>query len=84
MLRERVVDCPHFRLWRLQGAAPFTVGATNAPRILVGIDGHGNVEHDGADFILEKGDVMLLPAAVGACRFRPEGAVTVLEIAIPD
>jgi mannose-6-phosphate isomerase len=84
VVRERIFDCPHFRLWRLEGAAPFTVGATNAPQILVGIDGHGNVEHDGADFMLEKGDVMLVPAAVGACRFRPEGVVTVLEIAIPD
>jgi len=43
-----------------------------------------NLEHDGADFTMEKGTVMLLPAAVGSCRFRPEGPVTLLDIAVPD
>ena len=55
-----------------QGAAPFAVGAADEPRVLVCIEGSGNVEHDGADFAMEKGAVVLLPAAVGACRFRPE------------
>lgn len=83
-VRERLFDCPHFRLWRLRSEAPFTVGHANAPRILVCIDGHGNVEHDGAEFALEKGVVLLLPASVGPCRLRPRGAVTVLKIAVPD
>jgi mannose-6-phosphate isomerase len=48
------------------------------------LDGVGNIEHDGAEFTMEKGEVILLPAAVGACRFRPEGPVTLLDIAVPD
>ena len=63
---------------------PFSVGAADEPRVLVCLDGSGNIEHNGADFTMEKGAVMLLPAAVGACRFRPEGPVTLLEIAVPD
>ena len=83
-LRERLFDGPHFRLWRLQGEAPFAVGAADEPRVLVCLEGAGNLEYDGADFAMEKGAVMLLPAAVGACRFRPEGPVMLLDIAVPD
>jgi mannose-6-phosphate isomerase len=82
-LRERLFDSPHFRLWRLQGAAPFVVGAADEPRVLVCLEGVGNLEYDGAEFAMEKGAVVLLPAAVGACRFRPERSVTLLEIAVP-
>jgi mannose-6-phosphate isomerase len=82
--RERLVDCSHFRLWRLRGATPFPVGVENAPRVLVCVDGGGDIEHDSTDFRMEKGTVMLLPAAIGTCRFRPDGAVTLLEIAVPD
>ena len=83
-MRERLFDGPHFRLWRLQSEAPFGVGAADEPRVLVCLEGVGNLEHDGADFTMEKGTVMLLPAAVGSCRFRPEGPVTLLDIAVPD
>ena len=82
-MRERLFDGPHFRLWRLQGSSPFAVGVADEPRVLVCIDGIGKIEHDGAEYTVEKGEVILLPAAVGACRFRPEGLVTLLDIAVP-
>ena len=50
VLRERLVDCSHFRLWRLQSAAPFHVGAEDEPRVLVCIEGAGSVEHNGRRF----------------------------------
>jgi mannose-6-phosphate isomerase len=82
--RERLFDCEHFRLWRLRGESPFTVGAAGAPRVLVCIDGMGQVEHGGATYAVGKGDVLVLPAAIGTCVFRPLGALNVLEIALPD
>jgi mannose-6-phosphate isomerase len=82
--RERYFDNAHFRLWRLQGAQPFAVGAAGEPRILVCAEGGGHIEHDGADFPMRRGSTTLLPAAVGACRFRPDPNVILLEIAIPD
>jgi mannose-6-phosphate isomerase len=82
--RERLFDGPHFRLWRLQSAAPFVVGAADEPRVLVCLEGVGNLEHNGAEYMMEKGAVVLLPAAVGACRFRPECPVMLLDIAIPS
>jgi len=82
--RERFFHCEHFWLWRLQGHSPFTVGAPGVPRVLVCIEGAGQVEHGGATYALGKGDVLLLPAVVGACVFRPSGAANVLEIALPE
>ncbi|MFZ0296791.1 MAG: type I phosphomannose isomerase catalytic subunit [Candidatus Sulfotelmatobacter sp.] len=82
--RERLFRCEHFWLWRLRGQSPFTVGAVDLPRVLVCIEGRGHVEHGGATYAIGKGDVFLLPAAIGMCVFRPRGAVNLLEIAIPD
>jgi mannose-6-phosphate isomerase len=82
--RERLFDCEQFRLWRLRGQSPFIVGAVGVPRVLVCIEGRGQVEFGGADYEAAKGDVFLLPAVLGPCTFRPAGAVNVLEIEIPE
>ncbi|HUO23386.1 MAG TPA: type I phosphomannose isomerase catalytic subunit [Caulobacteraceae bacterium] len=83
--REAIFDNAHFRLERLTGAAPFSVGASGAPRILVCVDGAGVVEAEGAQAVnFRRGGVILLPAALGPCRLRPDRPTTVLQIAIPD
>jgi mannose-6-phosphate isomerase len=84
VLRECLFNNSHFRLWRLRGDVPFAVGASGVPRILVGIDGEGDVEFDGKDYPVPKGGVMLLPASIGICLYRPRGGVTLLEIAVPE
>jgi len=81
--RERLFDCPAFLLWRLLGQDPFPVGATAEPRVLVGIEGSGQIMHKGTPYAVSKGDVWLLPAEAGECAFQPSGEVTLLEIAIP-
>ena len=70
---ERLFQCEHFRVSRLRGPSPFTVGASGVPRVLVSIEGTGQVEYGGATYAIGKGDVFLLPAVVGACTFRPRG-----------
>jgi mannose-6-phosphate isomerase len=82
--REQLFDDPHFQLWRQRGEAAFEVGAADRARVLVCVDGRGQVEFDGEGFALERGGVMLLPASLGVCAFRPDGAATLLEIAVPD
>src|ERR1035438_6573845 len=82
--RERLFDCEQFRLWRLHGQLPFTVGAAGEPRVLVCIEGNGHVEYGGDAHEAGRGDVFLLPAILRACTFRPRGAVNVLEIEIPE
>jgi hypothetical protein len=39
--RERLFHCEQFRLWRLRGESPFTVGAAGVPRVLVCIEAPG-------------------------------------------
>jgi mannose-6-phosphate isomerase len=81
--RERLFDCDAFQLWRLLGQDPFTVGATAEPRVLVCIEGSGQLVHKGTPYAVGRGDVWLLPAEAGKCAFQPGGEVTLLEIAIP-
>jgi mannose-6-phosphate isomerase len=84
VLRERLFLCEHFGLWRLRGESPFRVGAAGTPRVLVCIAGDGQLEHGGADYAVGKGDVLLLPAVVGACVFQPRSAVSLLELSLPE
>jgi mannose-6-phosphate isomerase len=82
--RERLFHCAQFSLWRVRTGDPFTVGAAGVPRVLVCIDGAGHVEHGGSVHAARRGDVVLLPAVLGACVFRPAGEVTLLEIELPE
>jgi mannose-6-phosphate isomerase len=84
VLRERLFLCEHFGLWRHRGDSPFMVGTAGSARVLVCIAGNGWLEHNGADYPLGKGDVMLLPAIVGACRCRTGVPVTMLELSLPE
>jgi mannose-6-phosphate isomerase len=52
--------------------------------VLVCLEGDGRVEHDGADYAFGKGDVLLLPAAVGVCLCRPRHVITLLDISLPQ
>ena len=47
------------------------------------IEGDGQLEHNGNDYAVGKGDVMLLPAAAGPCLCRARGAVSLWEISLP-
>jgi mannose-6-phosphate isomerase len=83
--RERLFDCRAFRVWRLVGNhARFRVGADGAARVLVGLAGEGQVDYGTGICDVRRGSVVLLPALLGACTFLPRGAVTMLEIALPD
>ena len=84
VLRERLFDCEHFGLWRFGAESPFGVGAERTARVLVCLAGDGQVEHAGTDYAIGKGDVLLLPAVVGACLCRPRGAISLLEISLPE
>jgi len=83
ILRERLFLCEHFGLWRIHGNLPFTVGAAGAPHVLVCIAGDGHLVHDGTNYPVGKGDVLLLPAEAGACLCRPNGDISLLDISLP-
>ena len=81
ILRERLFDCEYFKLWRIKGESPFTVGAAGELRVLVCIDGKGQVDTGDTLYRVEKGEVILLAAILGVCVFHPLGEATILEIA---
>jgi mannose-6-phosphate isomerase len=82
--REKLLRCDHFGVCRVTGEFPFTTGAADTCRLVVCLDGEGELQHGGISYRFDKGDVMLLPAVVGACVCRPNGTVTLLEIALPE
>jgi mannose-6-phosphate isomerase len=82
--REQLFQCKPFSVWRVSGEHAFPVGAAGIPRVLVCLQGTGHVETRGATYPVEKGNTMILPAALGACTFRPNCPVTLLEIALPE
>lgn len=84
VLRERIILCDYFGLWRLSGESEFMFGEDAKARVLVCIEGEGNLEYDGADYKVSKGDVILIPAIVGACKYKPDRAFNLLEISLPE
>lgn len=84
VLRERLIQYDYFRMWRLSGKLPFAVGEKESPRILVCIDGEGKLNYNNTSYIIEKGDVWLLPAIVGSCLLSPNETVRLLEIGLPE
>jgi mannose-6-phosphate isomerase len=81
--REQLFDNEHFRLWRLRGQSSFSLGSAGTPAVLVCVEGAGHLEHDGIAYEVGRGEVWLLPAALGICKFRPTARVDLFEIAIP-
>jgi len=81
--RERLLECEHFGLYRIRAESAFDVAGQAAPHILVCIDGHAQVIHEGKSYRLARGDTMLFPAAIGRCRCVPEPSATLLEVTLP-
>lgn len=74
----------HFELTRWRQSEEFLVGAPDAARILVCVEGNGHVNFGEQQTAMARGDVVLLPAVVGTVRFCPHVPATVFEIAIPE
>jgi len=84
VLRESLVKCAQFGVTRFQGRTPFSVGSPMQPRVLVCLSGGGQLANADADYPFHQGEVLLLPAVIGACSCRPQGPTSVLEISLPQ
>lgn len=82
--RQRLLSCEHFIVWRFEGSLPFPVGHPHLPRVLVCLRGSGAMLYSDGSIPVARGQVWLLPAIIGVGEFRPNGPVTLLEIAIPE
>jgi mannose-6-phosphate isomerase len=76
--RDRLVNCQYFSLHHQHSDRPMTVGAAGECRAVVCIQGAGWVSNER----MERGDVLLLPAAVGAVTAVPDGKMRLLECGI--
>jgi mannose-6-phosphate isomerase len=83
ILCEKLIEDAHFTVWRYTGTTLFMIGKKETPRVLVCIEGAGEVEYNQDKYALTKGDVMLLPAVVGASPLMPKEKIVLLEIALP-
>ena len=78
-----VTTCPYFTLERHAGPVPFRVGMEGRCRVVVCVGGSGELESNGRHYPLATGDVVLLPAEVGAAVCRPAGEIALLECGLP-
>ncbi len=83
LLREKLIACDHFGVTRIRGRGSFVVGAAKTPRVFVCIAGDGHLESAGTSYGFGKGDVLLLPAEVGACLCHPHDEMSALEVSLP-
>jgi mannose-6-phosphate isomerase len=84
VLREQLIQCDQFAATRISGRIPFIVGKAETPRVLACLVGNGYLEYAGHAHPFSRGEVLLLPAVVGACLFRPHDMVSMLEISLPE
>lgn len=82
-LREEMFACEFFTVDRLTGDTAFPVGATDALRVLVALDGSGALSYNDASYEVRPGDVYVLPAAIGQIDFTPSGKAVLAEVAVP-
>jgi mannose-6-phosphate isomerase len=83
VLRESLIRCTHFDISRITGEIPFLVGAPGRPRVLVCLAGQAHMQYAGTRYTFRKGEVLLLPAVVGARYCQPQGVVSLLELSLP-
>ena len=73
----------YFIVWKHDEKETFSVGKANEPRVLVCIDGQGQIGgHE--NYPLKKGNVFLLPAQMGGYKVIPIGQIELLEVGIPS
>ncbi len=81
VLRERLFLCEHFALWRLRGDyAVLPSAQQDTPRVLVCIAGDGQLEHDGTNYAVGKGDVAALAGRGRSVSYRPRGCSSLLKL----
>src|SRR5690349_8721885 len=80
---ERLVACHAFVMDRLRLSDARTVGGDERCHILPVLEGAVRVAGDPAERPLARGDVMLLPAELGAVELLPREPTVMLDIYLP-
>jgi mannose-6-phosphate isomerase len=80
---QQLVDCDKFTLdrWQLSGSQP--AGGDQRCHVLIVLDGIVEVADDPAGTPLNRGEVVLLPAALGQVELRASAPATLLDAYLP-
>jgi mannose-6-phosphate isomerase len=81
---EKLAECGHFTLDRWDTDQPFRAGVAGKCRVLVGVHGRATLKHAGTDYLIALGDVLMLPAEVGACEVVPTRSAMILECGLVE
>ncbi|MFM2093621.1 MAG: putative mannose-6-phosphate isomerase GmuF [Planctomycetota bacterium] len=81
---ERLVECDKFVLDRCRTSAAIHIGGDNRFHLLVNLGDAILIEGDPAGRPLHRGEVALLPAALGATAVTPERDAEFLDIYLPS
>jgi mannose-6-phosphate isomerase len=84
---EELARCAYFALSRLtlEASATAPVGLPDRFTIVMGLGGSAEIRHERSDghVLLELGQTLLLPAALGQCSIAPRGRAVVLTCVVP-
>lgn len=85
VVRQPLVDCPHFRLERIGLHAAFDVGDQRGAEVWMVLAGQAVLQTvTGYDRRFQHGETVLIPAAAQAPRWTPlAGAATLLRVRLP-
>ncbi|VTS04270.1 type I phosphomannose isomerase catalytic subunit [Tuwongella immobilis] len=80
---EALIRDRYFGLNRLTLSEEMTVGVPDECRVIVPIEGQGELHSDFSTEIISAGDIVMLPATMGNATIVPNGKMTVLEVLVP-
>ncbi len=80
---SRLVECEKFVLDRWELESPVQAGGEGRCHILSVVEGRVEVEGDPAEGPLERGDTVLLPAALGPVAAQPQPRAVLLDAFLP-
>lgn len=80
---KKLFDDKHFIVWRIDTKSATTVGFKDEPTILVCLDGKASMQYNDSEYLITKGEVLLIPAIIGQLELKPASQITVLQIAMP-
>jgi len=81
---EQLVDCPFFSIRRLSVTRPIERPGSDRFRVLMTLEGNGELTAGTGRHRLAPGRTLLLPASCPDAVIEPEGRLVLLEVSLPD
>ena len=80
---RQLVRCPHFHLDLLAGDSPFQLPEPGRLSVLIQVEGKAELSHQGNTQPVNLGDTLVIPAALRAATWAPQGPGALLVATLP-